>query len=143
MSNLPPRPQGFYKPASRSGNIIFTAGMTPRSNGDLVAVGKISTEDDLEIHRHAVTLATANAIAAAGTVKSAREEFSLFPNLVVYLNTEPTFDAHSKVADFASDYLALHFGHAAIGARSSVGVCSLPGNATVEVHLVAEVTRRS
>ena len=38
-----PVPQGKYKPAVRHGNLVFTAGMTPRKDGALLMSGKIST----------------------------------------------------------------------------------------------------
>lgn len=37
-----PIPQGKYKPAVRHGDLIFTAGMTPRKNGVLLMSGKIT-----------------------------------------------------------------------------------------------------
>lgn len=36
-------PQGHYKPAVRYGNIVFSAGMTPRKDGVLLMSGKIET----------------------------------------------------------------------------------------------------
>ena len=34
-------PQGKYIPASRAGKLIYTAGMTPRVNGQLIMVGPV------------------------------------------------------------------------------------------------------
>ena len=43
-----PVPQGKYVPATRSGNLIFTAGMTPRNNGILIREGKVQLSDAIE-----------------------------------------------------------------------------------------------
>ena len=40
-----PIPQGKYVPATRFGNMIFTAGMTPRNNGVLLKTGKIKATE--------------------------------------------------------------------------------------------------
>ncbi len=42
-----PIPQGKYVPATRFGNLIFTAGMTPRNNGVLIRTGKVKASDDI------------------------------------------------------------------------------------------------
>ena len=46
-----PIPQGKYVPATRFGNLIFTAGMTPRNNGVLIRTGKVKASDDILIIR--------------------------------------------------------------------------------------------
>ena len=46
-----PIPQGKYIPATRFGNMIFTAGMTPRNNGVLIRTGKVKASDDMLIIR--------------------------------------------------------------------------------------------
>ena len=46
-----PIPQGKYVPATRFGNMIFTAGMTPRNNGVLLKTGKIKATDEIAVQR--------------------------------------------------------------------------------------------
>ena len=60
-----PVPQGKYVPATRSGNLIFTAGMTPRNNGVLIREGKVRLSDAMEEYREAVRQAAKNALTAA------------------------------------------------------------------------------
>ena len=43
-----PIPQGKYVPATRSGNLIFTAGMTSRKNGVLILTGRVKADEALE-----------------------------------------------------------------------------------------------
>ena len=60
-----PIPQGKYKPAVRHGDLIFTAGMTPRKNGVLLMSGKITPDRPLDDYREAVIQAASNALTAA------------------------------------------------------------------------------
>ena len=41
-----PIPQGKYVPATRGGQMIFTAGMTPRNNGVLIFSGKVKAAEN-------------------------------------------------------------------------------------------------
>ncbi|GAB3802594.1 RidA family protein [Virgibacillus kimchii] len=60
--------------------------------------------------------------------------------LNVYVNAEDTFQEHTSLADYASAYLFETLGDAGIGSRAALGVASLPGNAPVEIQLVAGVS---
>lgn len=60
-----PIPQGKYVPATRFGNMIFTAGMTPRNNGVLLKTGKIKATDEIADYKEAVVQAAKNALTAA------------------------------------------------------------------------------
>lgn len=132
-----PIPQGNYVPASRFENVIYTAGMTPRVNGELIQTGKVMTLEPVSTYKEAVHQAVLNALTAAKSTLHNREEIKQILSLTVYVNAEDHFEAHSKLADFASDYLFEHLGEAGIGSRAAVGVSSLPGNAPVEIQLVA------
>lgn len=60
-----PIPQGKYVPATRFGNLIFTAGMTPRNNGVLIKTGKVKASDDIADYKDAVVQAAKNTLTAA------------------------------------------------------------------------------
>ena len=59
--------------------------------------------------------------------------------MTFYVNAHSDFTLHSKIADFASDYLFETFGKAGIGTRAAVGVSSLPGDAPLEIQLITAV----
>lgn len=134
-----PIPQGHYKPASRFENIISTAGMTPRKNGELIQSGRILSTESLETYRAAILQAIDNAYSAAMALVEADETVRQVLAMTVYVNGDDDFSGHSKVADIASDYLFEHLGEAGIGSRAAIGVKSLPGNAPVEIQLVIGV----
>lgn len=134
-----PVPQGDYVPARRHGDMIFTSGMTPRRNGELLFAGPLAADAAVEDHREAVVLACANALAAARGLLGEGERIAAILSMTVYIATEPGFTAHSKLADFASAHLRAELGSDGIGSRAAIGVATLPGNAPVEIQIVAAV----
>ena len=132
-----PIPQGKYKPAVRYGNFIFTAGMTPRKDGVLILSGKIEADKPLDYYREAIIQAAANALTAAKNCLAEGEKIVQIMSLTVYLNAAPDYLTHAKVGDVVSEYLYEQLGEAGIGPRAAIGLATLPGNAPVEVQLVA------
>ena len=128
-----PIPQGKYVPATRFGNIIVTAGMTPRKNGQLIQTGRVEKDAPLENYKDAVRQAAAYHERLAG------EHIECVMSMTVYINAEDGFTAHAKLADFASDFLNEVLGDASPMARVSVGVATLPGNAPVEIQLMCGI----
>ena len=126
-----PIPQGKYVPASRFGNLIYTAGMTPRNNGVLILSGKVSANQPIDTYKTAVRQAVSNALTAAKNLLTEDEKLEQIISLTVYINADETFQIHSNIADLASEFLYEELGNAGIGSRAAIGVASLPGNAPV------------
>ena len=131
-----PIPQGKYVPATRFGDLIYTAGMTPRKNGALIQTGRVEKDAPLENYKDAVRQAADNALTAACNQLAEGERIVRVLSMTVYVNAEDGFTSHAKIADFASDYLSEELGEASPMARVSIGVATLPGNAPVEIQLV-------
>ena len=136
-----PIPQGKYVPATRFGDIIFTAGMTPRNNGVLLKTGKIKADDEISDYKEAVVQAAKNALTAASNKLSDGEHIAQIMQITVYVNSEPDFTKQPKIADFASEYFCEVLGDSGVGSRAAVGVAVLPGNAPVEIAIIAGVER--
>lgn len=132
-----PIPQGKYIPAKKSQNLIFSAGMTPRLDGKLIIEGRIMLSDDINKFRDGVRQATKNALVAIKNTLEENQEIDSIVTMTVYVNAEEGFTSQSKIADFASEYIVENLGEIAICSRAAIGVYSLPGNAPVEVQLVA------
>lgn len=131
-----PIPQGQYVSATRAGELIFTAGMTPRKDGVLLFSGKVQAEEPLDNYRGAVRQATLNALIAARNMLSAQEDLKQVLSLTVYINATEGFTEHARLADYASELLVQELGQAGVGSRAAIGVATLPGNAPVEVQMV-------
>ena len=115
-----PFPAGAYVPATRTGNLVFTAGQLPLEGGELTIRGKVGDTVGVEEAREAARLC---AIKVTGFVASA-----------------PSFNAQPQVLNGASEFLGEVFGDAGLHARSAVGVAELPMDAPVEVELVVEAS---
>lgn len=134
-----PVPQGDYATAKRHHDLVFTSGMTPRRNGVLIQEGPILRDAPLDSYKEAVVLAASNALMAAQSLLAEGEAIAGVVNLTVYINAENGFVSHAKLADFASGFFKGQLGAAGIGARAALGVATLPGNAPVEIQLIAAV----
>lgn len=134
-----PIPQGKYKPAVRHGSLICTAGMTPRKDGVLLMTGKVKNGEPVESYRAAVVQAADNALTAARNCLAEGESIAQIMSLTVYVNAEEGYTTHAKIGDLASEYLCGQLGDAGVGPRAAVGVATLPGNAPVEVQIMAAV----
>ena len=139
LQNSNPIPQGKYLPATRHGDIVYTSGMTPRKEGVLILTGKVTSLEPLAAYREAVRLAAANALTAARNTVIGQERLAQVLSLTVFIAADETFRDHSKIADFASEYLSEELGAAGMGSRAAIGVASLPGGAPVEIQLIAAI----
>lgn len=135
----PPRPQGRYAPAVVHGGIAYSAGMTPRVDGELVARGTVGGDVSPDQARELAGLAARNALSAIADAVGGMENIAQVLRLTVYVAAADTFTAHSSVADGASGTLWEWLGERGTAARSAVGVAGLPSGAPVEVELTAAV----
>jgi enamine deaminase RidA (YjgF/YER057c/UK114 family) len=136
-----PIPQGKYKAAVRHKDMIFTSGMTPRVLGELRFSGTIRSDLPLATYQEAIELAAKNALTAAKSCLKENETLQFIPQLSVFLNTEEGFKDHAKLANYASEEIIRQLGEDAIGSRAAIGVASLPGDACVEITLIATVNQ--
>lgn len=143
MTDAPPVPQGDYLPATRHGDLITTAGMTPRQAGRLMVTGPVRADAPIGDYRDPVVLACRNALTAARALLAPGEAIAQVLSMTVYIATGPEFTAHSRLADFASAFLREELGAPGRCARAALGVASLPGNAPVEIQLVVAAGRRT
>lgn len=86
-----PIPQGNYVPAIRTGDLIVTAGMTPRKDGVLIQKGKVMAGEPLETYEEAVRLATQNALTAAKNQLKGGEIIQQVLLMNVYVNAASDF----------------------------------------------------
>jgi enamine deaminase RidA (YjgF/YER057c/UK114 family) len=121
------------------GGLVFTAGMTPRRDGELAVAGTIGADLSAGEGRAAARLAAANALSAAARAAGGLDWIERCLTLTVYIACAPGFTDHSAVADGASAALGEFLGDRGTAARAAIGVASLPSGAPVEVQLVAAV----
>jgi enamine deaminase RidA (YjgF/YER057c/UK114 family) len=118
--------------------VVYTAGMTPRRDGELVLRGVVGAEVSAGEAHTAAGIAAENALAAVRSVAPHATHIRGL-RMTVYIACVASFHQLSAVADGASAVLRAMLGESAIPVRTAVGVRSLPSGAPVEVDLTAAV----
>ena len=131
-------PAGNYLPAVKSGNLVFLSGQLPKVEGKIAFRGRVGKDLNLESARRAARACLINLLAALKGDLGSLEKVKKIVRLVVYINTYPGFQDHSKVADAASDLLIEIFGEAGKHARTTIGVVELPLGAAMEMDMIVE-----
>lgn len=135
-----PAPAGDYAVARVAGDLVFTAGMTPRAAGSLIATGKVGADIDVQYGQTLAAAAVERAVRAAQSAAD-RVGRSLGDavSMTVYIAAADGFTRHSEVADGASSRLRELLG-GPMPARAAIGVANLPSDAPIEIQLVATLT---
>ena len=133
-----PAPAGAYVPATRAGNLVFTAGQLPLEAGELNVRGKVGDTVGVGEAREAARLCAMNALAAASTQTGGVDGITRIVKVTGFVASAPGFNGQPQVINGASEFLGEIFGDAGLHARSAVGVAELPMDAPVEVELVVE-----
>ena len=132
-------PAGAYVPATRAGNLIFTAGQLPLEAGELRTTGKVGDAVSEEEAYRAARLCALNALAAAATEAGGLDRIHRVVKVTGFVASAPGFNAQPQVLNGASELIGEVFGETGLHARSAVGVAELPLDAPVEVEIVAEL----
>jgi enamine deaminase RidA (YjgF/YER057c/UK114 family) len=117
--------------------IVYTAGMTPRHQGELTVTGLVGSTVSVAAAQEAAGLAATNALAAVFAALPPDLPGVRCLRMTVYIACAPDFHDLSMVADGASMAISTALGERALPARSAVGVQTLPSGAPVEVELIA------
>jgi enamine deaminase RidA (YjgF/YER057c/UK114 family) len=134
-----PAPAGSYVPATRSGNLVFTAGQVPFKDGGLPVTGKVGDTVSPEEARDAARLCALNALAAAASEAGGLDNIRRVVKVTGFVASAAGFNGQPQVINGASDLIGEVFGDAGLHARSAVGVAELPLDSPVEVEIIVEV----
>lgn len=133
-------PLAVYRPATRTGNLVFVSGQLPMQDGQILHPGRLGDGVEVEQAYAAARVCAINALAAAQALLGNLEGVRLV-RTVGYVAGTPDFTNQPAVVNGASELLRDIFGEErGIGARLALGVSSLPLNAAVEVELLLEVS---
>jgi enamine deaminase RidA (YjgF/YER057c/UK114 family) len=131
-----PAPAGAYVPATRAGQLVFTAGQLPFRDGELYRTGKVGDEVSPEEAKEAARLCALNALAAASAETGGLSGIDRVVKVTGFVASAPGFNGQPGVLNGASELLGEVFGDAGLHSRSAVGVAELPLDAPVEVEIV-------
>jgi enamine deaminase RidA (YjgF/YER057c/UK114 family) len=134
-----PKPAGVYKPAVQVGNVLYVSGHGPLKPDGTMITGRVG--DDLN-EEQGKAAARQVGLAILSTVRAHLGTLDRVVRTVKTLgmvNATPEFTRHPQVINGFSELLKDVFGDDGVGARSAVGMGSLPGNIPVEVEVIFEV----
>ncbi|MBT6379184.1 MAG: RidA family protein, partial [Opitutales bacterium] len=129
-----------YKPIVILNGVAYLSGHGPlRSDGTLIK-GRVGSEIDQQAGYDA---ARQTGLAMLATLRSALGSIDKVKRVVKVLgmvNSTAEFEQHPAVINGCSELFAEVFGEeAGVGARSAIGMGSLPGNIPVEVEGIFEL----
>src|SRR5713101_6160971 len=136
----PPKPMAKYKPAIQVGNMLYVSGHGPTKADGKQIQGRVGADLTPEQGKEAARVV---GLAILSTVRNTLGSLDKVKRLVKTLgmvNCTPDFKDQPQVFNGFSELMAEVFGEdAGVGARSAVGMVSLPGNIPVEVECIFEV----
>ena len=132
-------PLANYVPYVRTGNLVVISGQIPIVDGRIVYTGKISQGRSINDGQDAARLCFINVLAQLKSACFNLDRVHRVVRLGGFIAAPSDFTAHAQVMNGASDLAVAVFGDAGRHARSTIGVASLPGDATVEVDGIFEI----
>ena len=136
----PPKPMAKYKPAVQSGNMLYVSGHGPLKTDGKLIIGRVGDDLTTEQGKDA---ARVTGLAILSTVRNTIGTLDKVKRLVKTLgmvNCTADFKDQPVVINGFSELMAEVFGDdVGVGARSAVGMGSLPSNIAVEVECIFEV----
>ncbi len=139
---LPPAPPrgGVYQPVVITGNLAYISGHGPYLPDGTYLTGRLGDDLDVEAGQAA---AKQTGLALLATMKEQLGSLDRIKRVVKMLgmvNATPDFGQHPAVINGCSELFRDVFGEeAGVGARSAVGMGSLPGNLAVEIEVIFEI----
>jgi enamine deaminase RidA (YjgF/YER057c/UK114 family) len=139
---LPPAPPkgGIYKSVVVVGNVAYVSGHGPyRGDGDYIC-GRVGADMTLEEGNAAARQVGLAILATLRRDLGSLDKVKRVVKLLGMVNSTPDFMEHPKVINGCSELFGQVWGEdAGIGARSAVGMGSLPGNIAVEIEGIFEL----
>lgn len=140
--SLPPAPPkgGVYKPVVIVGNVAYVSGHGPYRSNETYITGRVGEELSLEEGKEAAKQTGLALLATLTRELGSLSRVKRVVKLLGMVNSTPDFGEHPKVINGCSELFAHVWGDDnGIGARSAVGMGSLPGNIAVEIEGIFEV----
>lgn len=130
-----PEPAGNYVHAVQTGNLLYLSGKGPGPHFGKVGA-EVSVEDAYQ-HARSTGLTLLSVIRAE---LGSLDRVARVVKVLGMVNAAPEFKAQPQVINGCSDLFVEVFGERGRHARSAVGMGSLPGQITVEIEAIVEVS---
>ncbi|MGB4360865.1 MAG: RidA family protein [Rhodoferax sp.] len=139
---LPPAPKPIanFITARLIDNMLYLSGQGPRHANGLLERGKVGQDVSVEQAYQHARLTALNLLAVAKDKLGNLDRVRYVVKLLGLVNAVPDFEDHPRVINGCSDLFVEIFGEEiGRGARSAMGMGSLPDNQTVEIEAIFAV----
>ena len=136
----PTKPTNTLVSAVRVGDLLYVSGMGPVRPGGGVWTGRVSSDRDVKMGRDAARQVGLQMLGVLRDELGSLDKVVRLVKTFGMVNAAPEFTQHPYVINGFSDLMVEVFGEeAGKGARSAVGMSSLPGGIPVEVEAIFQV----
>jgi enamine deaminase RidA (YjgF/YER057c/UK114 family) len=139
---LPPAPSplGVYKPCLIDGRYLYLSGHGPVKDDRSLIIGRVGESLTMDEGKQAARQVGLTLLSTVRTNLGSLNKVKRVIKVLGMVNCVPGFEKHPYVINGCSELFAQVWGpENGIGARSAVGVGSLPDNIPVEVEALFEL----
>ena len=135
-----PKPIAVYRPLMVAGNLAYVSGHGPLKPDKSLMLGRVGADLDAAGGKLAARQVGLAILATLRAELGSLDRVKRLIKVLGMVNCTPDFRDHPAVINGCSELFADVFGtENGIGARSAVGMGSLPGNIAVEIEAIFEL----
>ena len=131
-------PAGNYVGAKTVGKLVYLSGEGPRLPNGVIS-GKVGEDLSVEEGQEAARLVGLNMLTTLRNHIGDLDRVKQIVKVFGMVNALPNFKQHPSVINGFSDLMVEVFGDKGRGARSAVGMSSLPFQIACEVEMIVEI----
>lgn len=135
----PPKPVATYVPCVQVNELVYVSGHGPLKADKTMITGRVGADLTEAQGKEAARVVGLAVLASLKNYLGSLDRVVRMVKTLGMVNAAPDFQNHPAVINGFSDLMVEVFGESGKGARSAVGMGSLPGNIAVEVEAIFEV----
>jgi enamine deaminase RidA (YjgF/YER057c/UK114 family) len=137
----PPKPVAKYKTAVLLGNVLYVSGTGPLKSDGTLITGRVGADLTTAQGKEAARIVGLGILSTVRNTIGSLDKVKRLVKTLGMVNSTPEYKDHPQVINGFSELMAEVFGEeTGVGARSAVGVGSLPGGIAVEIECIFEVS---
>lgn len=137
----PPKPVATYVPCVQVNELVYVSGHGPLRPDKSMVTGRVGADLTEAQGKEAARVVGLAVLASLKSYLGSLDRVVRLVKVLGMVNAAPDFQNHPAVINGFSDLMVEVFGETGKGARSAVGMGSLPGNIAVEVEAIFEVRK--
>jgi enamine deaminase RidA (YjgF/YER057c/UK114 family) len=132
----PPPPRASYVPVQQVGELLYTSGVLPTTNGQVQFHGVVGADVPVKDAARAAELCALNIMALIRRHTGTLDRVEQFIQLSGFVRSAPGFEEHFRVLNGASDLIFKIFGERGRHTRQALGTGELPLGVPVEISAI-------